>query len=102
MLRWAELIEQHTTELALLETPDMGKPIGDSTRIDIPAVANCIRLYAEAVDTVYDEVAPPGADVVAMLTRAPLDVVGALVPWNFPLPLEPGRAARWEGVSQYG
>src|SRR3546814_330185 len=41
MLRWAELIEQHTTELALLETLDMGKPIGDSPRIDIPAVANC-------------------------------------------------------------
>src|SRR3546814_14068752 len=47
MLRWAELIEQHTTELALLETLDMGKPIGDSSRIDIPAVANCSRWYAE-------------------------------------------------------
>ncbi|HEY9549031.1 MAG TPA: aldehyde dehydrogenase [Kiloniellaceae bacterium] len=85
MLRWAELIEQHTTELALLETLDMGKPIGDSTRIDIPAVANCIRWYAEAVDKVYDEVAPTGDDAVAMLVREPLGVVGAVVPWNFPL-----------------
>src|SRR3546814_5985690 len=71
MLRWAELIEQHTTELALLETLDMGKPIGDSSRIDIPAVANCIRWYAEAVDKVYDEVAPTGDDAVAMLVREP-------------------------------
>ncbi|HEY9536490.1 MAG TPA: aldehyde dehydrogenase [Kiloniellaceae bacterium] len=85
MLRWAELIEQHTTELALLETLDMGKPIGDSSRIDIPAVANCIRWYAEAVDKVYDEVAPTGDDAVAMLVREPLGVVGAVVPWNFPL-----------------
>jgi acyl-CoA reductase-like NAD-dependent aldehyde dehydrogenase len=85
MLRWAELIEQHTTELALLETLDMGKPIGDSSKIDIPAVANCIRWYAEAVDKVYDEVAPTGPDAVAMLVREPLGVVGAVVPWNFPL-----------------
>src|SRR3546814_21196813 len=63
----------------------MGKPIGDSTRIDIPAVANCIRWYAEAADKVYDEVAPTGDDAVAMLVREPLGVVGAVVPWNFPL-----------------
>src|SRR5512138_471481 len=85
MLRWAELLEKHTTELALLETLDMGKPIGDSTRIDIPAVVNCIRWYAEAVDKVYDEVAPTGSDAVAMLVREPVGVVGAVVPWNFPL-----------------
>ncbi|MGF1631995.1 MAG: aldehyde dehydrogenase [Kiloniellaceae bacterium] len=85
MLRWADLLEQHTTELALLETLDMGKPIGDSSRIDIPAVVNCIRWYAEAVDKVYDEIAPTGDDAVAMLVREPLGVVGAVVPWNFPL-----------------
>ncbi|MGF1594495.1 MAG: aldehyde dehydrogenase [Kiloniellaceae bacterium] len=85
MLRWAELLEQHATELALLETLDMGKPIGDSARIDIPAVVNCIRWYAEAVDKVYDEIAPTGDDAVAMLVREPLGVVGAVVPWNFPL-----------------
>ncbi|MPZ10560.1 MAG: aldehyde dehydrogenase family protein [Kiloniellaceae bacterium] len=85
MLRWAELLEQHTTELALLETLDMGKPIGDASRIDIPAVVNCIRWYAEAVDKVYDEIAPTGDDAVAMLVREPLGVVGAVVPWNFPL-----------------
>ncbi len=85
MLRWAELLERHTTELALLETLDMGKPIGDSSRIDIPAVINCIRWYAEAADKVYDEIAPTGADAVAMMVREPLGIIGAVVPWNFPL-----------------
>jgi acyl-CoA reductase-like NAD-dependent aldehyde dehydrogenase len=85
MLRWAELLEQHATELALLETLDMGKPIGDSARIDIPAVVNCIRWNAEAVDKIYDEIAPTGPDAVAMLVREPVGVVAAVVPWNFPL-----------------
>ncbi|MGD1878017.1 MAG: aldehyde dehydrogenase [Kiloniellaceae bacterium] len=85
MLRWADLLEQHTSELALLETLDMGKPIGDSSRIDIPAVVKCIRWYAEAVDKIYDEIAPTGDDAVAMLVREPMGVVGAVVPWNFPL-----------------
>src|SRR3546814_1469077 len=60
MLRWAELIEQHTPELALLETTGIGKPTGHSSRTDIPAVANFIRSPAEAVDTGSDGVGPPG------------------------------------------
>ncbi len=83
--KFADLIESHATELALLETLDMGKPIRDSANIDIPAAANCIRWYAEAIDKVYDEIAPTPADSVAMITREPLGVVGAVVPWNFPL-----------------
>ncbi|RMD65046.1 MAG: aldehyde dehydrogenase [Alphaproteobacteria bacterium] len=85
LLRFAELIEQHATELALLETLDMGKPIRDSANIDIPAVIKCIRWYAEAIDKVYDEIAPTPPDALAMITREPLGVVGAVVPWNFPL-----------------
>ncbi len=85
LMRWADLLEQHSSELALLETLDMGKPIGDSSGIDIPAVIGCIRWYAEAVDKVYDEIAPTGQDAVAMLVREPLGVIAAVVPWNFPL-----------------
>ena len=85
LLRWADLLEKHAAELALLETLDMGKPIGDSARIDIPAVVNCIRWNAEAVDKIYDEVAPTGDDAVAMLVREPMGVIAAVVPWNFPL-----------------
>ena len=85
LLRFAELIRKHREELALTETMDMGKPISDSMKIDIPAAANCIAWYGEAVDKVYDEVAPTSHDSLALITREPAGVVGAIVPWNFPL-----------------
>ena len=83
--RFAELILAHRDELALLETLDMGKPISDSLAVDIPATARCITWYAEAVDKLYDEVAPTGDDALALITREPIGVVAAIVPWNFPL-----------------
>jgi gamma-glutamyl-gamma-aminobutyraldehyde dehydrogenase/4-guanidinobutyraldehyde dehydrogenase/NAD-dependent aldehyde dehydrogenase len=83
--RLAELMLKHAGELALLETLDMGKPIRDSASIDIPGAANCIAWNAEAIDKVYDQVAPTDPNVVALITREPLGVVGAVVPWNFPL-----------------
>jgi len=85
LLRFAQLIEQHAEELALLETLDMGKPISDSLAVDIPATVRCITWYAEAIDKLYDEVAPTGHDALALITREPVGVVGAIVPWNFPL-----------------
>lgn len=83
--RFAELILQNKEELALLETLDMGKPIGDSLQVDVPSTARCIEWYAEAIDKVYGEVAPTGPDALALVTREPVGVVGAIVPWNFPL-----------------
>ena len=85
LLRFSELIRQHRDELALAETLDMGKPITDSLKIDVPGAARCIAWYAEAIDKVYDEVAPTGPDALALVTREPAGVVGAIVPWNFPL-----------------
>ena len=85
LLRFAELILEHRDELALLETLDMGKPIADSLAVDIPATARCIAWYAEAIDKIYDEVAPTGHDALALITREPVGVVAAIVPWNFPL-----------------
>jgi 4-guanidinobutyraldehyde dehydrogenase/NAD-dependent aldehyde dehydrogenase len=85
LLRFAELVLEHRDELALLETLDMGKPISDSLAVDIPATARCIAWYAEAIDKLYDEVAPTGPDALATITREPVGVVGAIVPWNFPL-----------------
>jgi len=85
LLAFADLILAHKDELALLETLDTGKPIGDSLAVDIPAAANCIRWYAEAVDKIYDEVAPTGPRALATITREAMGVVGAIVPWNFPL-----------------
>ena len=83
--RLAELLREHREELALTETLDMGKPIADSLAVDIPGAARCIEWYAEAVDKVYDEVAPTGHNTLATITREPVGVVGAIVPWNFPL-----------------
>ncbi len=85
LLRLAELVERDADELALLETLDMGKPIADSRRVDTPGVARCLRWYAEAIDKVYGEVAPTASDVLGLVTRQPLGVVAAIVPWNFPL-----------------
>jgi 4-guanidinobutyraldehyde dehydrogenase/NAD-dependent aldehyde dehydrogenase len=85
LLKFAELIQEQAEELALLETLDMGKPIADSTRIDMPAAARSIAWFAEAIDKVYDEVAPTGPEALALITREPVGVVGAIVPWNFPL-----------------
>lgn len=83
--KFVELILAHKDELALLETLDMGKPISESLRADVPGTARCIEWYAEAVDKVYGEVAPTGAGTLATITREPIGVVGAIVPWNFPL-----------------
>jgi 4-guanidinobutyraldehyde dehydrogenase / NAD-dependent aldehyde dehydrogenase len=85
LIKFADLIDQHTTELALLETLDMGKPIRDSSKIDIPLVAQCIRWYGEAIDKIYDEIAPTGPEAISLIRREPLGVVAAVVPWNFPL-----------------
>ncbi|ROM15182.1 aldehyde dehydrogenase PuuC [Pseudomonas protegens] len=85
LTRFAELILEHQEELALLETLDMGKPIGDSMAIDIPATANAIRWNAEAIDKLYDEVAATPHDQLGLVTREPAGVVAAIVPWNFPL-----------------
>jgi 4-guanidinobutyraldehyde dehydrogenase / NAD-dependent aldehyde dehydrogenase len=85
LVRFAELIADHGDELALLETLDMGKPIRDARRVDLPLAAQCIAYYGEAVDKVYDEVAPTDRSAVVMVVREPLGVVGAVVPWNFPL-----------------
>jgi len=83
--RFAEKILAAKDELALLETLDMGKPIQHALTVDVPATARCIAWYAEAVDKVYDEIAPTGAQALALITREPVGVVGAIVPWNYPM-----------------
>jgi len=85
LIRFADLILEHQDELALLETLDMGKPIGDSLSIDVPATANAIRWSAEAIDKIYDEVAATPHDQLGLVTREASGVVAAIVPWNFPL-----------------
>jgi acyl-CoA reductase-like NAD-dependent aldehyde dehydrogenase len=85
LLRFAEVVERAGEELALLETLDVGKPIRDSLQVDLPATVTCLRWYAEAIDKLYDQVAPTGPGALALVTREPMGVVGAIVPWNFPM-----------------
>ena len=85
LTRFAQLIVEHGDELALLETLDMGKPIRDARDVDVPLAAECVAYFGEAVDKVYDEVAPTDPSAVVLVVREPLGVIGAVVPWNFPL-----------------
>jgi 4-guanidinobutyraldehyde dehydrogenase/NAD-dependent aldehyde dehydrogenase len=85
MIRFADLVLASTAELALLETLDMGKPIQYSQSVDVAACANCLRWYGEAIDKIYDQVAPTADDSLALITREPVGVVAAIVPWNYPL-----------------
>lgn len=93
LLRLARLIDEHTEELALLETLDMGKPIRDALAFDVPETARCYAWYAEAIDKIYDEIAPTGPDALATITREALGVVAAVVPWNYPLMMAAWKVA---------
>ena len=85
MLRFADLLDQNAEELALLETLDMGKPISDALNVDVPCASAAIRWSGEAIDKIYDEVAATPHDQLGLVTREPIGVVAAIVPWNFPL-----------------
>ena len=83
--RFAALIREHREELALTETLNMGKPISDARSIDVRATAECFAYYGECADKVYGEIAPTRPDVMALVLREPLGVVGCVTPWNFPM-----------------
>ena len=69
MVRWAELIEQHREELALLECLDVGKPISNTLDIDVSAAVRTIRWSGEAIDKIYDEVAATPHNELGLVTR---------------------------------
>ncbi|MDH6231680.1 gamma-glutamyl-gamma-aminobutyraldehyde dehydrogenase [Mesorhizobium soli] len=93
LLRLAQLLRENLHELALLESLDMGKLVNDAATVDVPGSASIFQWYAEAIDKVYDEVAPTGAGDLVMVRREPLGVVGAVVPWNFPLDMATWKCA---------
>lgn len=85
LLRLAELIEAHAIELAVLGVRDNGTEINMAYKAEPLSAAASFRYYAEAIDKVYDQIAPTAPDVLALIHREPLGVVGAIVPWNFPM-----------------
>jgi acyl-CoA reductase-like NAD-dependent aldehyde dehydrogenase len=85
LLKLAEAIRANRDELALLESLDVGKPIRDTLAVDVPSAAKTIQWFAETIDKVYGEVGPTGPEALSLVTREPIGVVGAIVPWNYPL-----------------
>ncbi len=83
--RFALLIEAHADELAVMETLEAGKPIFDTSTIDLPETVTCLMWHAELADKVYDMATPSGPGVVSTIVREPIGVVGAVLPWNYPL-----------------
>jgi gamma-glutamyl-gamma-aminobutyraldehyde dehydrogenase len=84
LLKFAELIEQHVGELALLDALEAGKPIRDCVEIDLSETVDCIRWHAEVCDKLYDHISPAGPGNLGLIRREPVGVVGAVTPWNFP------------------
>jgi gamma-glutamyl-gamma-aminobutyraldehyde dehydrogenase len=93
LLRLADSLMTHREELALLDSLNMGKPVMDAYNIDVPGAAGVFRWYAEAIDKLYDQVAPSAPNVLATITREALGVVAAVVPWNFPLDMAAWKLA---------
>jgi len=83
MRRFAAQVEEHAEELAQLETANVGKPIAES-RDEVAMVAEVLYFYAGAVDK-HRGATVPVAGGVDMTFHEPLGVVGAIIPWNFPV-----------------
>ena len=85
MLKWAELIEREALALTVLGVRDNGTEFAMAFKAEAGSAAGTIRYYAEALDKIYGEIAPTADTHLGMILREPVGVVGAIVPWNFPL-----------------
>ena len=85
LMKWADLIEANALELAVLGVRDNGTEIGMAFKAEPMSAAATIRFYAEALDKVYGEIASTPSDVLGLIHKEPVGVVGAIIPWNFPL-----------------
>ena len=85
MHRIADLIEKHALELAVLGVRDNGTEISMALKAEPGSAAGTFRYYAEAIDKVYGEIAPTADNILALIHREPVGVIGVIVPWNFPV-----------------
>lgn len=84
LLKIADLIDANTEKLAMVETLDNGKPIRETTAIDIPLGSDHFRYFASAVRTEEGQAVMIDKDTMSIILREPLGVVGQVIPWNFP------------------
>ena len=85
LLRLADLIRQNQDALIELESLDSGKPVSAIKRQDLPAVLDTLTYYAGWADKINGQVIPARPDALTYTVREPMGVVGAIIPWNFPL-----------------
>lgn len=85
MLRWADLMEAESLNLAVLGVRNNGTEIGMALKAEPGSAIGTLRYYAEAIDKVYGDIAPTSDDVMGLIHREPVGVVAAIIPWNFPL-----------------
>ncbi|TVT24362.1 aldehyde dehydrogenase family protein [Amycolatopsis acidiphila] len=86
LLRLADLIEENAPLIAQLETLDNGKPLSASANADIPLTAGHFRYFAGWPSKIEGQAIPTGYPDMHVYTRSePVGVVGAIIPWNFPL-----------------
>src|SRR2546422_1162305 len=81
----SQLIEAHAGELAELETMDNGKPIKESTYIDLPGVVENFEYFAGWSTKIEGETIPVPGQMFNYTLREPVGVCGQIIPWNFPL-----------------
>ena len=87
LIKWAELLECHRDEMALLIALEMGKPVTVAWEVEMRTTINLIRWYGELADKLMDESPRGRQDSVAIVSREPIGVVAAITPWNFPMTL---------------
>lgn len=85
LLRWAQLIDMHTVELARLEALNSTRPVAEAYASDVPLTAEVIRFFAELSDKAGGDVAATRQSSLGFIAAEPYGVIGAITPWNFPL-----------------
>lgn len=85
LLKLAELMARETSQLAVMESLDSGKPVSECLAVDVPETIHVLKWHAEAIDKLYDHTAPTGNGAMALVVREPIGVAGCVLPWNFPL-----------------
>jgi acyl-CoA reductase-like NAD-dependent aldehyde dehydrogenase len=85
LLRLADVLEEHSQELARLESTDTGHPLRDTTLLDVPRTVATFRYFGGMADKYQGSVPPVEKGFLNYVTREPIGVVGQIVPWNFPL-----------------
>lgn len=80
----AEVIDANADHLALVETMDNGKPIRETSQVDIPLAAQHFRYFAGAILAEEGSVNHISNTVLSLVLREPIGVVGQIIPWNFP------------------